>query len=231
MKYTTIFFDLDDTLIDTRKSGKQALLDIYAHYNLQNYYPSFDDFFAIYNEINLDLWSKYEHNKISKTDLMTQRFKLTLSDNEKLSDNQSLDINNQFMEYTTEKKNPIEGMFDVLDYLNNKYPMYILSNGFEEVQDKKITKAGINKYFKKVILSDQVGMNKPHPKIFNYALNMAGKEASQCIMIGDNLLTDIAGAKNCSIDQVWFNPDNKEHSHEILPTFTINQLPEIKNIL
>lgn len=231
MKYNTIFFDLDDTLIDTRKNGKQALIELYDYYNVKNHYASFDDFFDVYQKINLDLWDRYEHGQITKDELITERFKCTFKGILDLSDKQSKEVNNTFLNHTIEKKNTIEGMLDILDYLATKYPMYILSNGFKEVQDRKMKKIGIDKYFKKVILSDHVGKNKPHPKIFSHALSEAKASNSASIMIGDNLSTDIIGAKNSQIDQIWFNPDQRIDTNKIKPTYIITHLTEIKNIL
>lgn len=231
MKYSTIFFDLDDTLIDTAKSSKEALHDIYIDYRINNYYPEFDDFFKKYMSINLNLWSLYEHNKIDKETLKAERFKKSLADFIDLSPQQSLEINNDFMDRGTRKKNVIEGVKEVLDYLQPKYELYILSNGFQEVQDQKMENAELKPYFKKVILSDHVGKNKPHPLIFSHALDEARVANTSSIMIGDNINTDILGAKNSNIDQIWYNPKQQEDDKGVDPTYTINNLDELRDIL
>jgi len=231
MKYTTIFFDLDDTLVDTAQNNKEALQDIYVDYSFNNNFPTFENFYKKFQSINLNLWDLYAHNKITKDILKTTRFKDTLKGTAEISPKESLKINDDFLERVNTKKNIIDGMKDVLDYLKPKYQLYILSNGFEEVQDKKMENANIKPYFNKVILSDHVGVNKPDPKIFNYALSEAKVSNKDTIMIGDNLNTDIMGAKNSNIDQIWYNPNNLSDEFAVNPTYTIQSLDELKKIL
>lgn len=231
MRYTTVFFDLDDTLVDTIKNNREALFDIYEEYNFKKYFSEFDDFYIKFQEINLNLWDLYAHNRITKETLKAERFIQTLKDFKVLSITESLQINDRFLEMTGTKKNVIEGAKDILDYLCPKYKIFILSNGFREVQYKKIENADLKPYFEKIILSDHVGKNKPHPLIFEYAMNEANVTNRDCIMIGDNINTDIMGARNCKIEQIWYNPNNQVDDMKIAPTYIINNLKEIRNIL
>lgn len=231
MKYKTVFFDLDDTLIDTAQNNRDSLKDIYTDYKFDNYFSSLDEFIQKYMRINLDLWDLYEHNKISKNTLQKERFRKTLDGFVSLTPEQSLEINHDFLARTTVKKNVIEGVREVLNYLYPKYPLYILSNGFEEIQDLKMQTAELTPYFKKVILSDHIGKNKPDPAIFSHALKEASSTPDGAIMIGDNIRTDITGAKNSRMDQVWYNPQNLSDEYNISPTFTIQSLEELKEIL
>lgn len=231
MKYTTIFFDLDDTLIDTALNSKQVLEEVYTDYRINKYYPTFSDFFEKYKSINLHLWDQYEQNLISKEELKKGRFQQALRDFTSITTEQSLEMNNDFMGRVSNKKNIIEGVEGILEYLHPKYRLYIISNGFLEVQDKKIKNAGLDSYFKDVFLSDHVGKNKPHPLIFNYALKEANTTTQECIMIGDNINTDIIGAKNLGIDQIWFNPKDTRDTNSITPTYTVKTLHDIKSIL
>ena len=230
MKYTTIFFDLDDTLIDTVKCSKEALEDMYGEHKFATIFHSFDDFFNRYRRININLWDLYEHGQIDKEQLKKDRFQKTLKDLN-LNDDQSLKLNDEFMARVSEKKNIIDGAIDILEYLYPKYNLHILSNGFNEVQDSKIEKAGMASFFKNIILSDHIGKNKPHPLIFDHALKKAHVTSNESIMIGDNINTDIIGAKNCGIDQIWFNPKHIEDKEIIRPTFQIEKLEEIRMIL
>ena len=231
MKYTTIFFDLDDTLIDTALNSKQVLEEVYTDYTINNYYSTFEDFYHKYQSINLHLWDQYEQNLISKDELKKGRFQQALGEFTAISTEQSLDMNNDFMGRVSNKTNIIEGVENILDYLKPKYRLYIISNGFLEVQDKKIKNAGLASYFKDVFLSDHVGKNKPHPLLFNYALKEAGTTIEDSIMIGDNINTDIIGAKKLGIDQIWFNPKDITDTNNIAPTYTIKALNDIKAIL
>lgn len=231
MKYTTIFFDLDDTILDTVQNSKDALQELYSDYQFSNYFPDFNSFYSKYQSINTHLWDLYEQNQIEKDRLMSERFAKTLEDHKSISKDQSLDINNDFMGRVSNRKNIINGAIEILDYLQPKYKMYVVSNGFKEVQDKKICNAGVGNYFNKVILSDYVGKNKPHPVIFNYALNEACANASDCIMIGDNIKTDIIGAKNSGIDQIWYNPKGLDDTNHVSPNYIIGTLSQLRDIL
>lgn len=231
MKYTTIFFDLDDTLIDTALNSKQVLEEVYTDYTINKYYPVFEDFYHKYQSINVRLWDQYEQNLISKEELKRERFQQALQEFTTISTDQSLEMNNDFMGRVTNKTNIIEGVQNILEYLKPKYRLYIISNGFLEVQDKKIKNAGLESFFTDVFLSDHVGKNKPHPLIFNYAVKEAGTTIENSIMIGDNINTDIIGAKNLGIDQIWFNPKDMADKNNIAPTYTVRILNDIKAIL
>lgn len=231
MRYKTLFFDLDDTLVDTVQNNKEALLDIFNQYDLQKHIPSFDVFYDKFKTVNLELWEQYAHGKITKDYLKEARFTETLKDNSPLSVDESMKMNDDFLARASTKKNVIEGGKEILEYLYPKYNMYILSNGFKEVQSHKMNNAQLNPYFKKIILSDHIGKNKPHPDIFDYALKEADTVKSDVIMIGDNMGTDILGAKNSGIDQIWFNPQQSSDVDNIKPTYTISKLSELRNIL
>jgi len=231
MKYTTLFFDLDDTLVDTIQNNKEALFDVYEQYGIQKYFSSFDTFYDKFKTVNAELWEQYAHGKITKDYLKEARFIKTLENNITLNIDESLQMNDDFLAKASTKKNVIEGGKDILEYLYPKYNMYILSNGFQEVQSHKMNNAQLNPYFKKVILSDHIGKNKPHPDIFNYALEEAKADKSDVIMIGDNMGTDILGAKNSGIDQIWFNPQKSSDNNNVNPTYTIAELSELRNIL
>ncbi len=232
MKYNTIFFDLDDTLIDTNKNSIEALADIYKIFAIDKHITNIDSFISKYQEINHNLWRLYELGTIDKEELKTQRFYLTLKDSMPLSTTEAISINNHFMQQVASKNNVIENATQILEYLvYKKYDLYILSNGFKEIQEKKMKQTNIYQFFKKIILSDHIGKNKPHPAIFTHALNIANRLPQECIMIGDNIKTDIIGAKESHIDQIWYNPIKVPNDKKIQPTFEIRKLSDIKNIL
>ncbi|MDU1891557.1 MAG: YjjG family noncanonical pyrimidine nucleotidase [Dysgonomonas sp.] len=230
MKYTDILLDLDDTLIDTAKNTIITVEEIYNDYQLGKYFPSFNDFFSIYHKSVSQLWELYNKNQITKNVLQRERFIAPLSLVEEITEEQALVINDDYIQRIMRKESLIEGAKKLLDYLSSKYKLHILSNGFTEMQYKKIDSAGLTCYFDKVILSDAVGVNKPHPDIFEFTLKEIGVNKNKVIMIGDNLSTDIEGAYNSGIDQIWFNPSNK-HYNSFKPNYIIKKLSEIHEIL
>lgn len=229
MKYTTIFIDLDDTLIDTLGDSLANLRGIYNDYNLEKYYPSADDFLAVYSANSTQLWRKYNRGEIDKRTLIKERFENPFKDFSDIKSDFLKILNTDFLSRMIHCPTHIEGSLEVLEYLKPKYPIIVISNGFSELQHHKIQNAGLSQYIDKVILSDEVGVNKPHPAIFEFALKTAGINSSKAIMIGDNSHTDIEGARNSDIDQLWFNPNSEKV--EVNPTYTISSLHEIKKIL
>lgn len=230
MQYKTIFFDLDDTLWDTATNSRESLEEVYYKYSFDKYYNTFGDFFNVYASYNLSLWDLYEQHKIEKNELMNTRFYTPFKHIEGINKEKAIEINFEFMTRTSSKSRVIEGAKEILDWVKPNYKLCILSNGFEEVQFKKIESAGLTDYFDKVILSDHVGKNKPHPEIFEYALNQMNTQAEDAIMVGDNWTCDIEGALKSNIDQVWYNPDGDTHNN-FEPTYTIQNLFELKDIL
>lgn len=231
MKYTDILIDLDDTLIDTAANTKATVQEVYEDYHLGEYFESFADFFAFYHKNVSKLWDMYNKGQIVKEELQTMRFTTSLLHLDGFTDAKVRTINEDYIERVIQKDTLVEGAIDLLNYLKSKYRMHILSNGFTEMQYKKMRSAKISEeYFDNIILSDAVGINKPHPDIFRFALKKANCTTAHAIMIGDNLQTDIMGACNSGIDQLWFNPESKT-SETIQPTFTVQTLNEIKQIL
>lgn len=228
--YKTIFFDLDDTLCDTVSNSRECLYDIYNEYEISKFYPTFTDFLTIYTPNTERLWAMYSRGEISKDYLLKERFLVPFRPFKEVTEDMAMQMNKDFLGRVKFKKKTIEGTKEILEYLKPKYIMHIISNGFSEIQYTKMESAGITSYFDKVILSDVIGVNKPHPDIFDYALKETGTDKKDAIMIGDNLFSDINGAKNSGIDQIWFNP-NEDHDEGLQPTYTIKSLFELKDIL
>lgn len=228
-KYKVVLLDFDDTLIDTQGYAKTCLSNMFNEFHLDNYFESFDAFFKTYHTHTHELWTEYALNKIDKFTLMKERFARPLA-NTPLSAKDVENINNHFLSKVIKIDETIEGAHELLEYLKNKgYKLVMLSNGFSEMQYDKISNVGFDGFFDEVILSDAVGVNKPHPIIFEKALEEVKATASEAIMIGDNFLADILGAKKSGIDQIWYNPHQIKESEKA--TYEVTTLKEIMNIL
>lgn len=229
LKYKSLFFDFDDTLWDIHVNGRVAMSETFEKYKLGNHFESFDAFYDIYMHYNLLLWDKYRQGTLKKADLILQRFTLPLQKGGINDDAFALKMNDDFLEATTTKTKLIPYAKEILDYLSSFYRLFIISNGFSEVQYKKLNNSELTGYFEKIILSEEVQANKPNPIIFDYALQSTNSRRNESIMIGDSWEADIVGAKNSRIDQVFFNRAQKS-GLEFQPTFTINHLKELENI-
>ncbi len=230
MAYKNLFIDLDDTLWDIHRNGKECLQEIYIDYKYDRFYPTFDDYYNIYMPSNNHLWALYRQGAIKKEELIVERFLVPIRRFGVDDADYAKAVSDDFLERTTTKTKLIDGTIPLLEYLQPNYRMHILSNGFTEVQYKKIENSGLRPYFEKIILSEDAKINKPHPDIFTYALKNTNSRRDQTLMIGDSWDADIVGAYNSRIDQIWFNPEGQQ-SRDFEPTFTVATLDEIKNIL
>lgn len=230
MAYKNLFIDLDDTLWDIHLNGRECLEEIYHDYGYERFYPSFADYYNIYMPVNLQLWALYRQGEIKKEELIVERFLAPVRAFGIDDPVYAKKLSDDFLDRTTRKTGLIEGTMELLNYLKPRYRMQILSNGFREVQYKKIENAGLSPYFDKIILSEDAGINKPHPGMFTYALKYSNARRDETIMIGDSWDADIVGAYNSRIAQVWFNP-KKQKPVGFDPTFTVQALEEIRGIL
>ena len=228
-KYRHIYIDLDRTLWDFEANAREAFDDIFVMYNLSDIIPDFNKFIDTYVFYNEQLWEKYGKGKIRKDILRTERFRLTLN-RFKIKDSALVNrIRDAYMEITPRKSNLVKGAIETLAYLKLKYNLYILTNGFPEVQYTKIKNCGIESFFKKIITSEEAGWHKPDKRIFQYALKCVNAKKDDSLMIGDNLEIDIKGARNFGMDQVFYNVDNIRHKIKV--TFEIKEFTELMEIL
>jgi putative hydrolase of the HAD superfamily len=189
---------------------------------------NFDNFITIYEEINHDLWHKYSLQLTTKEELRYLRFHKAFLhfkyDDLELSHHWA----NEYLMISPYKTHLIEGTLEVLDYLQDKYELHIITNGFKEVQHIKLHACNLYPYFKNIIISEEHGFNKPDLKIFELAQSLSNSSHQECVMIGDNFDTDIMGALNANWKAIYLAKENKEtlsnHLH-------INSLIELKSIL
>jgi putative hydrolase of the HAD superfamily len=230
MKYFNLFIDLDDTLWDIHQNGKECLEEIYHDYRYEKFYPTFEDYYNVYFPNNLRLWGMYANGEIKKNELTIERFLAPVRSFGIDDAAYAKKLSDDFLDRTTRKTRLIDGTIELLEYLKPKYKMHILSNGFREVQFKKIDNSGLRPYFDTIILSEDAGINKPHVDMFTYALKNTNSRRNQTIMIGDSWSNDIVGARNSRIAQIWFNPEGNE-AVDFEPTFVVKRLEEIRGIL
>lgn len=228
--YKHLFFDLDHTLWDFDKNTTEAMEEIYMIFNFSKWsFFTFDDLMKIFNEVNNFLWDKFNHGLIDGLELRKNRFIMIL---QKLGVNENeipKGISEKYLEVAPAKHYVIPFTYEILDYLKPNYKLHILTNGFEDVQHKKLEASKIHHYFNTIVTSDNSGHRKPHKGIFEFAMKEAGATRDNTIMIGDNLETDIMGAQNASIDQIYYNPNRILHNSKV--TFEVNSLQQLMNIL
>lgn len=228
--YQHIFFDLDHTLWDYDRNVTESLSELYHHYSLSELgIETFEKFFQAFHHINFQLWDWYNVGKIDKHNLRKERFPRIFSYAGGKADAIPQEFEEDFIHRTSSKPHVFPYSKEILNYLNKKYKVHIITNGFNESQAKKMKSSGLDGYFDLVVTSETTGHKKPDPRIFEYALLQLNTSPDACIMIGDNPASDILGAQRASIDQIFFNPEGKKI--ELQPTYEIRHLKELEDLL
>ena len=233
-KYKYVFFDLDHTLWDYDQNARDTLHELYDRYalDLKGARP-FQDFFQDFLTINDELWSQFNVGKISKYFLRSERFRLLFERSGMDSVGERTEFlkkfNRSFMEECPMKGGVIDGTHEILNYLKTDYQLFIITNGFEETQTLKLKSSDILNFFEEVITSERAGSKKPAHRIFQYTMEHCQADLEQSIFIGDNLHTDVKGARDFGMDHVFFNP--KKIKTDTSPTYEIEHLADIREIL
>lgn len=230
LKYKHVFFDLDRTLWDFDAAAEVAFERIYEKYDLKSLgIPSAHEFHEVYHPLNEELWVLYRADKITKDELNRTRFMKPL-EHYGIHDIELADhLSEDYVYWSPRIVRLVPGTLELLDYLKPKYHLHLITNGFQEVQHTKLNGSGLEPYFETLTVSEEVGVKKPNPEIFHYALRKAGAIAEESIMIGDEMAVDIDGARAAGMDTVMFNP--KREIIEGNRTFEVNDLREIMEIL
>ncbi len=229
-QYRYIFFDLDHTLWDYETNSVNTLREMFVHFNLQQFGQFvFQNFHDAFSHVNRQLWHLYDHGKIDSAEIRRSRFELVLSKLGVVNPRLARDLSVYYLSECPQKTALIPGTTETLQYLQHKYPLTVITNGFNEVQLTKLTSSGLLKFFNHVVTSEEAGSKKPAPGIFHYALSKNSAAPEQALMVGDNPLTDIAGAKAAQIDAVLFNPQRLQHNSSAIQQ--IHHLGELRNYL
>ncbi|HSF52818.1 MAG TPA: YjjG family noncanonical pyrimidine nucleotidase [Algoriphagus sp.] len=228
--YQHLFFDLDHTLWDYDRNVTESLSELYQIYSLQDLgIPTFENFYASFHHVNFQLWDWYNVGKIDKHNLRKERFPRIFTHAGGKAETIPSEFEEDFMSRTSSKPHVFPYSKEILTYLQEKYRIHVITNGFNESQAKKMKSSGLDVFFELIVTSETTGYKKPDPRIFQYAMEQLSTSPELCLMIGDNPASDILGAQRAGIDQVFFNPEGKEI--ELKPTYTISHLRELEDLL
>ncbi len=206
-RYTHLFFDLDHTIWDFDRNAEETLQELFVLHELEALgLSSAIEFIATYTRNNHALWADYHLGKIDKETLRQTRFRKTFTDLGLHPDVVPVEFEDAYVELCPTKTNLFPHAHETLAYLQQKYSLHLITNGFKEATRRKVSGTGLEKYFTNIIISELVGVNKPDKAIFKHALELAGAQKEKSIMIGDSLEADVYGALNFGIDAIYFNP-------------------------
>ena len=230
MAINHIFFDLDRTLWDFETNSHEELVNLYHVHKLHQRGISLqNEFIKVYKKINHHCWEDYRKNLITKEKLRSERFMKTLLhfgiDDKKLAN----ELGDDYVHNSPNRTILIDGAIDLLEALKDHFHMHIITNGFEEVQWVKLRNSKLLPYFKEVITSEAVGVKKPDPKIFQFAVEKANATVVESVMIGDDLKTDIIGAIQIGMKCIYYNPHGNVNKYPVWRE--VKSLLKIKEIL
>ncbi len=228
--YRHLFFDLDRTLWDFDAAAEVAFERIYEQYHLKDLgIPNAHEFHMVYHPLNEKLWELYRANQITKDDLNRTRFLKPLEHygihDVALADHLSED----YVYWSPRIVRLVPGTMELLEYLKPKYHLHLITNGFQEIQHIKLEGSGMEPFFETLTVSEEVGVKKPNPEIFQYALRKAGATPEESLMIGDEMAVDIDGARAAGIDQIFFNATGQPAQGKC--TYEVKSLSDITSIL
>ncbi|TBW27420.1 YjjG family noncanonical pyrimidine nucleotidase [Gramella sp. KN1008] len=214
-----IFFDLDHTLWDFDRNSALAFREIFKKQSLE---IDLEGFLEVYKPINFKYWELYRNNSVSKEALRYGRLKESFDSLRfEACDTTINSIADDYIEYLPNNNHLLEGSIEILEHLSRIYKLHIITNGFEEVQQRKMVNSGIFDFFQTVTTSEEAGVKKPHPQIFEKALQKCEALPQKSVMIGDNLEADIVGASQFGLHAIYL---------DITDQVSQNQFPQIKKL-
>ncbi len=227
MKYTTLLFDADNTLFDFDVAEASSLRAVCKTLGVEMDRTIFN----LYHHINKKCWADFEKGKLPQEDIQFTRFSRFLKRLE--SDKDPIAIGDQYLEGLSKSKTLIEGAVEMLDQLKAMdYELVVITNGLKQVQRAHFQHTGLTHYFSEIIVSDEIGVSKPHQAFFDYTFEKIKQaDKSKVLIVGDGLSSDIKGGMNYGVDTLWFNKRGIELPKGFKPTYRMKKLEEIFGIL
>jgi putative hydrolase of the HAD superfamily len=228
--YKCIFFDLDHTLWDYETNSRESLTDLYENFSLKERgVHTVEQFSQAFRNVNERLWDLYDRGLIDSEYIRKERFKQILETFNAYEEELSSKLSFEYLHDCPKRCNLMPHAVDTLQYLSGRYDLTVVTNGFEEIQHLKLSSSNLIHFFDHIVTSQKAGYKKPAREIFEYALRSNDIHAHEAMMVGDNLITDIGGARNAAIDVTFFNPFEMEHNENV--HYEIKCLRELCDLL
>ncbi|WP_239255673.1 YjjG family noncanonical pyrimidine nucleotidase [Listeria ilorinensis] len=226
MRYQTLLFDVDDTLLDFQLAEKEALQALFK----ENGLPLTMEIEARYKAINQGLWQAFEKEEISREEVLGTRFSRLFHSYGRQVD--GVVMEQQYRRYLENGHAFVEGAEQLIPQLAEQFRLYIVTNGVSKTQYKRLTDAKLTRYFEDIFVSEDTGYQKPMIAYFDYCFaKIPDFRRTETLLIGDSLTSDIQGGQNAGLDTVWFNPQQKKNISEIQPNYEIAHLQELNQVL
>lgn len=227
MRYKALFLDMDGTFLDFAAAERGAFYKTFLEHKIQ---PE-ESCYRRYSAINDSLWKAFERGEIEKDAIRRRRFSL-------LFEELGIDLDGAAAETFYETALGREHALmphgrEVLEFLSERYPLYVVTNGFQKVQESRLKLADIERFITKTFISEQIGYQKPQKEFFDacFAGIVPAPARQEVLLIGDSLTSDIQGARNAGIASCWFNPEGRFNESSVRPDYEIRSLLELKELL
>lgn len=226
MKYNTLLFDVDDTLLDFQLAEKKALKKLFSEGKID----LTAEMISLYKRENTQLWHAHERGEISKQKLLDTRFSVFFNVLGKKVDGRLMD--EKYRNYLSQKHDFLGNSQKIIHQLSNDYRLYLVTNGVAQVQHPRLKNANLTDFFHGIFISEEVGYQKPMLEYFEYVFaQIPNFEKKRTLLIGDSLHSDILGGNQAGIDTVWLNQQSIPNVDMIQPTYEINCLDELLSIV
>lgn len=225
MKYKTLLFDVDDTILDFQDTEDQALKALFEAHGLE----MTPERKQSYQTINHDLWQQFEQGKITRDKVINERFGLFFETQGIQVDSPAVEL--AYREFLNEGHKLLDNSDEILAELAQHFDLYVVTNGVSETQYRRLEDAKLKPYFRDIFVSEDTGYQKPMKEYFDYVFaRIPNVKKQETVIIGDSLTSDILGGQLAGIDTIWFNP-KKKNSGEIQPTVEIERLQQLLPLL
>jgi putative hydrolase of the HAD superfamily len=222
-----VFFDLDHTLWDNDRNVFETLEAMAVEFGLLRH-TSVEKLNKVFNKVNEKMWHQYNLGQVDKEHIRTRRFAYILKQLKVQIDAHPQELSDYFVRECSQKSHLMPHAEYALFYLQDKYELGIITNGFDDSQQRKINASGLDRFFKVLVTSETTGARKPEPGIFHHAMEISGASARSSVMIGDNPHTDVRGAENAGMHAIFYNPSGKRRS---VCQWEVQSLEELTRIL
>ncbi len=228
MKYTTILLDLDGTIFDFHAAQRQAFFETFGYFNI----AADEAMLSRYDLFNDSLWQMLERGEMTREHLFKERFKLFFEKEGIKTDIRPSEVQSRYMKALSSGHFLIDGALELLQALHGKYKVCAITNGVSMTQRKRLSDSNTTDYFDCLVISEEVGFEKPDPRYFDAVKRICCIDAiSQAIVVGDSLNADIFGGGSFGFDTCWYNPNSKPFTGKLAPTYTITHLSQLVDII
>lgn len=225
-KYKTLLFDLDDTLLDFGATENEALHKLFAEQHIE----LTPEIKAYYKKLNDRLWQEFELGKMEREEVVNSRFTLLFEHYGLKVDGAALE--GRYRTFLSEGHHLIEGAVELMQDIYEQFDLYVVTNGESKTQYKRLKDSGLERYFKDVFISEEVGHQKPTKEFFDYVFSKIEPfDRESTLIVGDSLTADVTGGYNAGIDTCWINIRGKQNNSKVIPTYEIKKLDELYKIL